>query len=798
MRFAISANPTGGIRVIGEIPDLRLCRLEGQNGIGKSLAVRLLQLVTGDQPWAGLDSAWGTLRDHLGEATIVVDRLRLEPQGPPTGELTWLLNSRDWSSRPSLRGVWNDAQLNGKPISVERVREILRVFRIAGDESLAQSLAVQIRRDSVRVQTTTKRVEETRGHWDERLRNVEGLLGEGLHGDLTARSIASLEAEAADLVERLASQTEVFQQTEKRRELLEELASLVQHRQLLVEELPALLKEQSDLAKLQETLRAQVSKLDEQAAKLRSDEQRSEETATQLTRLESLYEKRRERHARRMRSVNYYSRQLGIQEPPSPSSIFELRREAQASYDEALQRRRTHDRVGMLLEIADHLEAPLTRGQHDGFGAEVIAIASWNALTIDQLETAVSVRRDELVKDIGAESKELQARISGFEQRLRLLSELANELRLLDVARSDIATVRSDIDALAGRMSSAVAEAYRSLVDERASVLDKLVDISAKIGELDRKRADLESQGDLDEVNDRISHLATQGLDVGDIQSELASTAEVLSRIRNDIDGLRHMRDRTVTALEGQYANVSTAAARLRDDGRFNWLAAAGFTAPAEDDDVHRSARQVDSLRLAARQVGREVNFVNSDLLALNEAMTALADRLDHELPAAKTDSRRFSSDVVRYYQTVFTRQLASRETRDALFDKGTDVGLNLTDMTTSWTTPSGERRTRPLEAFSSGQRAFAYTRVQLEALRDIGSLNKVAFLDEFGAYVARDRLDELMSFIERRALRDLVDQVVVILPLSTVANDAEQQDVESRSYFTRDILSIQPVRGGG
>ena len=69
MRFKIeperNGGPTGGLRVITEIPDFTLCRLEGQNGMGKTLAVRLLQLVTGDQPWAGLELAWRTLRQHL-------------------------------------------------------------------------------------------------------------------------------------------------------------------------------------------------------------------------------------------------------------------------------------------------------------------------------------------------------------------------------------------------------------------------------------------------------------------------------------------------------------------------------------------------------------------------------------------------------------------------------------------------------------------------------------------------------------------------------------------------------------
>jgi len=53
MQFRIDADGRRGLRVIGEIPDLDLCRLEGYNGIGKSAAIRLLELCTGYSPTRG-------------------------------------------------------------------------------------------------------------------------------------------------------------------------------------------------------------------------------------------------------------------------------------------------------------------------------------------------------------------------------------------------------------------------------------------------------------------------------------------------------------------------------------------------------------------------------------------------------------------------------------------------------------------------------------------------------------------------------------------------------------------------
>jgi hypothetical protein len=124
------------------------------------------------------------------------------------------------------------------------------------------------------------------------------------------------------------------------------------------------------------------------------------------------------------------------------------------------------------------------------------------------------------------------------------------------------------------------------------------------------------------------------------------------------------------------------------------------------------------------------------------------------------------------------------------LFENGSRLRVDLNDMTTTWTTSSNERRTRPLEAFSSGERAFAYTRVQLEEIGHHTSDNKVVFLDEFGAYVARDRLSQLLAFIRNRVLGKLADQVLVVLPLGSDPHDEGQQnEIAQRGYFVEEFV---------
>jgi hypothetical protein len=143
---------------------------------------------------------------------------------------------------------------------------------------------------------------------------------------------------------------------------------------------------------------------------------------------------------------------------------------------------------------------------------------------------------------------------------------------------------------------------------------------------------------------------------------------------------------------------------------------------------------------------------------------------------------------VVDYFQRRFTDELRNEVIVDALFDRGLNINLILRDLSVSWDTPSGERRIRPLEAFSSGEHAFAYTRVKLETLRTQRAINSAVFLDEFGAYIASDRLEQLTDYVQRHALGTIADQIVIILP-RTSAEPADDAFVMSNYFAERPNL---------
>src|SRR4051794_16596509 len=105
MKFTLhTPERSHGIRVIETIPDHPLCRVEGLNGIGKTLALHLLELCTGQQPYRTRPDAWRTLCQYLGPAEVVVEGLRGERRDGSGG------GSDDSAARHTLRFAfdWRD------------------------------------------------------------------------------------------------------------------------------------------------------------------------------------------------------------------------------------------------------------------------------------------------------------------------------------------------------------------------------------------------------------------------------------------------------------------------------------------------------------------------------------------------------------------------------------------------------------------------------------------------------------------------------------------------------------------
>src|SRR5688572_26177338 len=76
MLITVDVQATGGLAVLPEVPNIPAVLIEGRNGIGKTVLVRLLELLSGAQPFAEQQKSWESLRDRLGPTTLTLSELR--------------------------------------------------------------------------------------------------------------------------------------------------------------------------------------------------------------------------------------------------------------------------------------------------------------------------------------------------------------------------------------------------------------------------------------------------------------------------------------------------------------------------------------------------------------------------------------------------------------------------------------------------------------------------------------------------------------------------------------------------
>ena len=176
----------------------------------------------------------------------------------------------------------------------------------------------------------------------------------------------------------------------------------------------------------------------------------------------------------------------------------------------------------------------------------------------------------------------------------------------------------------------------------------------------------------------------------------------------------------------------------------------------ALDQRIARSEAQLDDVSsLIADQL--LAGFLAAEQRKLPEAEPA---RKVLEVLAARLGDRYFASPAVA----------------DALFDGGKLIVFDLIEQIVEWQPAEGEPVARHLDAFSSGERAFAYTKTRLESLRDEpDSRNRFVALDEFGAFLERSRLELLEDYLANEVIGNFVDQALIVLPLSRTRGESSQ-----------------------
>jgi len=753
MRFEIEANPTGGLRIIHEIPDVGpICQIEGRNGVGKSMALRILELCTGTQPYAAADAdSWASLRRQLG-AVVVVRALNLaEGQS-----VEWRLNPAVWPERPKAVSGWlGTATIDGRTSTLEEAQGLIRVIHHSGELTLEGTIRARITRDRSAVRAVLDRFTQR-----------ERRIGEQL--DLLRRDLERADFDqvrtlqsAVDVArEQAAEAVRVVELVRGQHGSLERALVLREQQARVAGDVPKLEERERELNKQVDVARERVRDVEAKYEEMRTRRRRDEAIIQEIEKVESLLKGRTKRAENaRVRAVDLAAQsRLPAESNDVAQALAAVRKER----DEVVRARDLVDATPRVRQLVEEVAARLTTQRAQALDDQVIARLDDTAVSVRGLREGVERRRLEF-KDYQPEppAAALEARIKTLTQRASLLSTLEEALEKARSAQQLVEQAQSQLTSLTSQLPADEATEYRQIDEQLDKVRNEHLNLVEQRALIRGQITEIVGGGREEGARELADLLGALGCAAGELESVLADRArELTDRLREQAVASAALTDaqRQVRLARAEF---DQAVAILESGDEYGWLRSEGVTLPSSTLADDENGRRLKRLKTVVQSLEERFDSARDALRGLDGGLAAW------EGPERLSDrSTVYGTAARNYYEAVFGREFSGREILDAIFDRGEFGRLDLEAMAVSWKTAEGELRTRPLAAFSSGERAFAYTRTRLQAIEQRAK-NTVVALDEFGAYLARDRLRQLVEFLEKDILGAIADEVMIVLPLS-------------------------------
>jgi hypothetical protein len=888
MRFQFDAPDaeSHGLRVIPELPDIPLCRIEGRNGIGKTLAARLLELVSGFQPYAALPHAWSSLVDNLGRLSIRID-------GFDGGEvITCELNSSTWMGRSAAECALDPGKVfvDGVETSWQTARTYFQVRRIAGDEGLQETLGRSLRERSIEANVRATDIGGTLSKWSNNLRILQEVTNEIDSAALIERRVAVVTAES--------TVTELQEVQAKQSATVDSAASVALNYQSalnVLDRLPDLVEQYVTHRNGLEVASASLAEEDKRLLSSADATASGKERAKELAKWTRLLQLRLNALDRAKYDIRWFTQLADL----GDELAAQVRGSLQARLAEITSEIELNYVAGTLRGAVTELTDPLKRLGDRPVVGQVFATID-RPVTGTELRAALVARQVELtgvpkpdqVAKLERERELVRRRVNAIDYLPQLAHTQARKQELVDEAQTnwqalisrdltdaDRTAVLERLADLRATLTSESSESGR-LGFEIASLLNiepKTLGIATTVergGESKLPDGELPEEADPDEEDaDLLPQLtlataeqvkALEEKYVADLAQTLAQdprlpkspsqkpdlptlVQEAFERAKDDEVTQRELFGQTEKNLETADDALRTATERLASlrlsirtgltrltdpDGAWSdWgdsFAKLFKEAPGSLADLTQDLTKADNAfddenderELAAAaglsRLGAIVREIEESAALVRNGWTTVAGYLDATSlvlaprlsstssggPAASffvSDSRRL---LQQWTEAELAAVLSAAALRRGLFDDAADVQIDLDDLAVLWRTSAGQRRRRPLEAFSSGEQVFAYTRAKLEQLGTMkDSAQRTAIvLDEFGAFVARDRFGELMRYVEQEAIGTITDQIFVMLPLSGMSaaqNAVDEEPLAAAQLKERGYFAVPGITGG-
>lgn len=757
MHWRIESKARDGLKVIREIPDIPTCLIEGRNGVGKTVAVQLLELVSGEIPddFRRRPALWSSLGKRLGATSVLVDGLRNGQR------LNLTFTPAEWDTEvPTSVGEWlGTAEIDGKPASVKDCSDLVAVTRIAGNEDLEETLKRRVDTLSVYLDSAARTLRD-RGDL------IDGAFSE-IGADLERADpveLAADEARLAQLEEELARAEGDAAEADRRLHRLLKASETKRH-------LDAADQATEEMLARRDELVAEVKRL---ASDLASKETLAEaaekalaaegDAQKKLADAEKLLRHRNSRLANLEREVDNLARRLGVRADQERLAV------AVAACEDRIRElageHRELDAMGVVRDLIDEIVAPL-EGAKGLAGEQVLIRNDGLDLTVAETLAGLGRRRSEILdRPQPAQLRELATELAAVKQRGDQLREASAKLEQHSQQHERVEQAATEAEQAAEQAEQASEAAVRSREANQAvgGAQVALSDAHRELAEVQEQigSAGLASREDADA--DLRQSLAELGLGADDLASAegtaRTAVAEADRKVSDIVASVTAVRRRLTT----RRTDIDLLIERLQASQRYGWLVTA---TPELADDLAAPDRRYEAFG-ALRHAVMGASARAQDAASFLTGLVGTAQEFFTER-GSNANERELKQSLRPAFEAVLAHRL--RETlnsaaiRDAIFDGSEIVGIEPGTRQLTLRDQHGAESKRPMEAFSTGERAFAFTQARIADLEVSAKPNRLLVLDEFGAFVAADRLPDLADFLANDAAR-VADQVVVILPL--------------------------------
>lgn len=759
------ANTDGGLRVIPEIPERKVGLIEGPNGVGKSLAIQLAQLIAGAQPWSD-PALWGSLRKAVAETEI-----EITVEGLRSGHRIWAgLTPEKWPDDPPPGGDDSIAaiRIDDEEASIAEVRSILDVVRFSATEDLPVVARQEIGREAQRFRTAARAA----GPRVDALRLRSGAIAD-LLGDAAPDEHEALAERIEEKAKAQESAGERLEAASARREDIGRAIEL--HRAIDGAELPDDAREKLEvLAKAAAGKREERGAIDKEIAKAIKSLAESGDPQSTLKEADRRRVSREKTLAKRIAKASEIIASHKLDYPFDPDGIDPdaLAEEIAAGKDrlKALEAdRRGLDAGSRVLTAIDEISPALSAIVDEGLGDQVIARIGETDVTTSMLLGGLKGREAQIE---GAEpsvrAAELDAEVKAVARSLAALKELSKSLSSIARARDNLAESVKELEAARDALGKSEEELknYDELVADRDRLSEELGTISLEEVELRRKVGILQVASKADMEAELADIAKRRDLDPDRLSDHFVESEAALVEAQGALDGARRALELAQRDRDQATSRLRFAVRQIKTDPE---LAPALAALRAHAGDRGALASELGWLARRARDLAEQMNRSFNALQAIEYMLDTVAQNPD----ATSFGDPALADAVFASLDERLRERLSSTAIRDALFDGQELRSVDLRKKTVAW--GSGETLVeRPIESFSTGEQAFAFTQARVLALDTLPpDRDRLLALDEFGAFVAANRRGHLARFLGKEKVAERATQILVVLPLRS--NYAEE-----------------------